>query len=89
MREVVDEGGAVLVLDQEGSVPVAEAPLPSVGGARVLVVVGPEGGISEREVASLSEAGAQVVRLGPHVLRSSTAGPVAVAVLAQRLGRWA
>ncbi|WP_250444720.1 16S rRNA (uracil(1498)-N(3))-methyltransferase [Actinotalea sp. C106] len=88
VREVLTEGGAALVLDQAGSVPVADVGLPSAGGARVLVVVGPEGGVSEREVASLTEAGAQVVRLGPHVLRSSTAGPVAVAVLAQRLGRW-
>ena len=38
--------------------------------------------------ALLVDAGAQPVRLGPHVLRTSTAGPVALAVLAQRLGRW-
>ena len=54
----------------------------------VLVVVGPEGGISDRELTVLRDAGAVAVRLGPHVLRTSTAGPVAVALLAQRLGRW-
>jgi 16S rRNA (uracil1498-N3)-methyltransferase len=54
----------------------------------VLVVVGPEGGISQREVDALVGAGARTVRLGPHVLRTSTAGPVALALLAERLGRW-
>jgi len=55
----------------------------------VLVVVGPEGGIDARELDLLRGAGAHVVRLGPTVLRTSTAGPVALALLAQRLGRWA
>ena len=56
-------------------------------GARA-VVVGPEGGLSPREVSELRDRGAAVVRLGPHVLRSSTAGPTATALLAQALGRW-
>ncbi|WP_319946692.1 16S rRNA (uracil(1498)-N(3))-methyltransferase, partial [Cellulosimicrobium cellulans] len=41
-----------------------------------------------RELADLTAAGAVAARLGPHVLRTSTAGPVAVALLAERLGRW-
>ncbi|NKY38960.1 16S rRNA (uracil(1498)-N(3))-methyltransferase, partial [Cellulomonas septica] len=45
--------------------------------------------IGDEELARLVEAGAVAVRLGPHVLRTSTAGPVALAILAQRLGRWA
>ena len=63
--------------------------LPGAGQRReVLVVVGPEGGISARELEALTGAGAIAVRLGPHVLRTSTAGPIALALLAQRLGRW-
>jgi 16S rRNA (uracil1498-N3)-methyltransferase len=63
--------------------------LPGAGQRReVLVVVGPEGGISARELETLVGAGAIAVRLGPHVLRTSTAGPIALALLAQRLGRW-
>ncbi|WP_434612180.1 16S rRNA (uracil(1498)-N(3))-methyltransferase [Arthrobacter sp. A5] len=54
----------------------------------ILIIVGPEGGISGRELDLLTGAGAVPVRLGPHVLRSSTAGPAAVALLSVELGRW-
>ncbi|HEY0185873.1 MAG TPA: 16S rRNA (uracil(1498)-N(3))-methyltransferase [Cellulomonas sp.] len=87
VRQTVEAGGAVLVLHEEASAPLATVPLPGTGD--LVVVVGPEGGISERELAGLLDAGAVAVRLGPHVLRTSTAGPVALALLAQRLGRWA
>lgn len=53
------------------------------------LLVGPEGGMSEREVNGLRQSpSVALVRLGPHVLRSSTAGPAALAVLSQLLGRW-
>ena len=87
IRSAVDAGGAALVLHEDASAPIADVALPTAG--ECLVVVGPEGGIGEAELARLTEAGAAAVRLGPHVLRTSTAGPVAVAILAQRLGRWA
>jgi 16S rRNA (uracil1498-N3)-methyltransferase len=75
---VADDGSSVAPDDQPGA-----------GQRReVLVVVGPEGGISARELDALIGAGAIAVRLGPHVLRTSTAGPIALALLAQRLGRW-
>ncbi len=54
----------------------------------VVLVVGPEGGISPSELARLEAAGATSVRLGGTILRTSTAGPAAVAVLNARLGRW-
>ena len=57
-------------------------------GRDLLVVVGPEGGLSPDEVDSLAAAGAEPVRLGDEVLRTSTAGPAAIAVLNARLGRW-
>jgi 16S rRNA (uracil1498-N3)-methyltransferase len=86
VRSTVEGGGAVLVLHEEATEPLGAVALPATGD--LLVVVGPEGGISERETAALLDAGAVTVRLGPHVLRTSTAGPVALALLAQRLGRW-
>ncbi|HWL00835.1 MAG TPA: 16S rRNA (uracil(1498)-N(3))-methyltransferase [Microbacteriaceae bacterium] len=54
----------------------------------VILVVGPEGGIAPEELRELELAGAQLVRLGPEVLRTSTAGPAAIAALAVLLGRW-
>jgi 16S rRNA (uracil1498-N3)-methyltransferase len=52
------------------------------------VVVGPEGGVSPAELETLTAAGATPVRLGDSVLRTSTAGPAAIAILSVRLGRW-
>ena len=77
--------GVVLVLDPLATVRLAELPL---GDQRITLVVGPEGGISPREFAAFDDAGATRVRLGPEVLRTSTAGPAALAVLNARLARW-
>jgi len=54
----------------------------------ILLVVGPEGGISPAELTALEAAGAARVRLGDTVLRTSTAGPAALAILNATLGRW-
>lgn len=56
--------------------------------AEILFIVGPEGGISPAELARFTSAGARLALLGPHVLRSSTAGPAALALASDRLGRW-
>lgn len=88
VAQATAQGDAVLVLHETGPMPLAAAQI-SPQATRILVLVGPEGGISEREVELFTHAGAQTVRLGPHVMRTSTAGPVAIAVLSQQLGRWA
>jgi 16S rRNA (uracil1498-N3)-methyltransferase len=93
VRAVVDAGGVTVVLHESATTPLGDVVLPAPAGdgavaPDVLVAVGPEGGIADDELASLADAGATVARLGPHVLRTSTAGPVALALLAQRLGRW-
>ncbi|MGV0554566.1 RsmE family RNA methyltransferase, partial [Mycobacterium kansasii] len=54
----------------------------------VLLVVGPEGGIADDEMAVLSDAGATAVRLGPQVLRTSTAAAVALGALGVLTPRW-
>jgi len=77
--------GRLLVLDPLGDIPLTEVPL---GDERVTLVVGPEGGIAPREFDALVASGALRVRLGAEVLRTSTAGPAALAVLNARLGRW-
>ncbi len=87
VADTARDGSLVVVLHEEASTSLASVDLPA--GGEVLVVVGPEGGLTVGEVQALADAGAVVARLGPHVLRTSTAGPVAVALLAERLGRWA
>ena len=72
--------------------PTAEARLSDVvlpPDARILVlVVGPEGGIAPHELDLFEREGAVRVRLGDEILRTSTAGPSALAVLNVRLKRW-
>jgi 16S rRNA (uracil1498-N3)-methyltransferase len=77
--------GSTLVLEPDATTRLTEVPLDD---ARITLVVGPEGGIAPRELEALSSAGATLVRLGPEVLRTSTAGPAALAILNGRLGRW-
>jgi len=74
-----------LVLHEAASQPLAGVALPDFGD--VVVVVGPEGGITPEELEALTSAGAMVVRLGADVLRSSTAGPAALAVISAA-SRW-
>jgi 16S rRNA (uracil1498-N3)-methyltransferase len=65
-----------------------QAGLPAGQGPReILLIVGPEGGISPREVTRLCDVGAVTALLGHHVLRSSTAGPAAVVLASDVLGR--
>ena len=75
------------VLHEEGSAPLATAPLPTEGD--IVLVVGPEGGVAPEELDAFAAAGAKPYRLGPTVLRTSTAGVAATALLLGRTGRWA
>lgn len=79
------EGRRMLVLE-----PTASTPLSMIGADErdIVLVVGPEGGISAEELEKFEAAGAERVRLGDTVLRTSTAGPAAIAVLSVALGRW-
>jgi 16S rRNA (uracil1498-N3)-methyltransferase len=79
------EGERMLLLE-----PTARTPLSGIrpDGRDLVLVVGPEGGIDPRELERLEAAGAERVRLGNSVLRTSTAGPAAIAVLSASLGRW-
>jgi 16S rRNA (uracil1498-N3)-methyltransferase len=86
LAERVTAAAAAYVLHEDAARTLAAQPLPAAGD--VLVVVGPEGGITPEERASFEAAGAVIVRLGSTVLRSSSAGPAALAVLSAR-DRWA
>lgn len=75
-----------LALHESSVTPLAAADLPAAGD--VVLIVGPEGGLTEEELTVFGSAGATVVRLGPQVLRTSTAGAVALGALGVLAGRW-
>jgi 16S rRNA (uracil1498-N3)-methyltransferase len=77
---------AALVLHESAADGLASIALPTVG--ELLLVVGPEGGVSDEELAVLTSAGARAVRLGPQVLRASTAAAVALGALGVLTSRW-
>jgi 16S rRNA (uracil1498-N3)-methyltransferase len=53
---------------------------------RILLIVGPEGGFTEREAAEAEAAGAVIVGLGPRILRTETAAMVGLACLMYESG---
>jgi 16S rRNA (uracil1498-N3)-methyltransferase len=84
--ERVTAAAAALVLHESADRGIADVALPADGD--LLLVVGPEGGITGDELDALVAAGAQAVRLGPEVLRASTAAAVALGALGVLTGRW-
>lgn len=83
---VISESARAVVLDSRAPAGLATIQLPADGD--VMIIVGPEGGISDRESEALIAAGAQVARLGPTVMRTSTAGAAAIAALGVLTRRW-
>jgi 16S rRNA (uracil1498-N3)-methyltransferase len=77
---------AALVLHEAATDGLADVPLPRSG--ELLLVVGPEGGITDAELDAVVAAGARPVRLGAEVLRASTAAAVALGALGVRTDRW-
>ncbi|MAP64529.1 MAG: 16S rRNA (uracil(1498)-N(3))-methyltransferase [Microbacterium sp.] len=78
----------MLVLVPDAGEALTAVELDPTADADVVVVVGPEGGMPAEEVERLQAAGARPVRLGDTVLRTSTAGPAALAVVNAALRRW-
>lgn len=82
--ELIGSVDLAVVLHEDAELPLADLDLTGIGS--IVVVVGPEGGISDEELAAF--ASAKVVKLGSSVLRTSTAGVAAVAALLSRTDRW-
>ncbi|AYY14083.1 16S rRNA (uracil(1498)-N(3))-methyltransferase [Actinobacteria bacterium YIM 96077] len=76
-----------IVLHEDGDHPLSGIDLPD--GGEIVVAVGPEGGMTPDELDGLRTAGGVIARLGPTVLRTSTAGTVAAGILLSRTQRWA
>jgi 16S rRNA (uracil1498-N3)-methyltransferase len=90
IRDEVAAGAAVLALHESATDQLADvfADVTVAQANSLVLVVGPEGGIAPDEVAALTEAGAVAVRLGPTVLRTSTAAAVALGALGVLTSRW-
>ena len=82
----VRSAALAVVLDPQADRGVAELDIPPAGD--VVLIVGPEGGITGAEQDALTAAGAVGARLGPTVLRASSAGVVAVGLVLARTSRW-
>ncbi|WP_037362256.1 16S rRNA (uracil(1498)-N(3))-methyltransferase [Nakamurella lactea] len=87
VTELIAGFDLALVLHEAQSRPLTDVTLPTSG--RVLLVVGPEGGVAPEEIEAFAAAGAIAVRLGHEVLRTSTAGAVALGALGVLTPRWA
>jgi 16S rRNA (uracil1498-N3)-methyltransferase len=86
IRDDIAAGATVLALHESATVRLADVPLAQ--AKSLTLVVGPEGGIATEEIAALTDAGAVSVRLGPTVLRTSTAAAVTLGALGVLTGRW-
>lgn len=83
---LVGAADLAVVLHEDATEPLGAIAVPDAG--EIVVVVGPEGGLTDKEVASFVAAGAVACRLGQEVLRTSTAGVAAVAALLVHTSRW-
>jgi 16S rRNA (uracil1498-N3)-methyltransferase len=86
VQRVRDDGATALVLHESATVKLMELPVAQADS--LMLIVGPEGGIADDEIAALSAAGATPVQLGPTVLRTSTAAAVALGALGALTARW-
>lgn len=86
LAELIRKSAATVILDAAAQAGIRDLDLPAEGD--LVLVVGPEGGISKSESDTLRAAGAQVARLGPTVLRASTAASAAIAALGVLTPRW-
>lgn len=86
VADTVAAGAVVLALHESATAPLAELPLAQADS--LMLIVGPEGGIADEEIAAFAAAGAKAVRLGPTVLRTSTAAAVALGAIGALTGRW-
>ncbi|WP_372736422.1 16S rRNA (uracil(1498)-N(3))-methyltransferase [Nocardioides sp.] len=86
VTRLVAEADLAVLLHEDAAGSLASLEAPESG--RIVVIVGPEGGLSEEELVTFEAAGATAVRLGSEVLRTSTAGVAAVSALLSRTARW-
>jgi len=89
LLEIESENSAVLVMHESATTKLSEVVTSKFAGmSEIIIVIGPEGGISESELTVLEGAGAHIVGLGPEVFRSAHAGGAALSAVSALIGRW-
>jgi 16S rRNA (uracil1498-N3)-methyltransferase len=84
---LVKQSSCTVVFHESASSALSELKLP-LGISDVVIIIGPEGGITDEELARFSDAGAMLSRMGRPVLRSAHAGIAAVSALCAKLQVW-
>ena len=89
LLEIESENSAFLVMHESATTKLSEVVTSKFAGMNeIIIVIGPEGGISDSELAVLEGAGAHIVGLGPEVFRSAHAGGAALSAVSALIGRW-
>ena len=89
LLEIESENSAFLVMHESATTKLSEVVTSKFADmSEIIIVIGPEGGISDSELALLEGAGAHIVGLGPEVFRSAHAGGAALSAVSALIGRW-
>ena len=86
VSETQKASGVVAILHESARVKFAS--LPFNRATSIVLIVGPEGGLTKEEITALETAGGQSVIMGPTVLRSAAAGAVALGAMGVLTERW-
>ncbi len=86
VEALVASAACAIVLHEAAAVPLGDIAVPVDGD--IVLIVGPEGGVSPDELERFTTAGAHIALVGPTVMRTSTAGTVAAAVILAATSRW-
>ena len=89
LLEIESENSAILVMHESATTKLSEVVTSKFADmSEIIIVIGPEGGISESELELLQSVGAHIVGLGPEVFRSAHAGGAALSAVSALIGRW-
>ena len=89
LLEIESENSAILVMHESAETKLSQVVTSKFADmSEIIIVIGPEGGISESELELLQSVGAHIVGLGPEVFRSAHAGGAALSAVSALIGRW-